>query len=292
MAAPDGLPEAETLRRMFAGTVHNLGNIVTVARLAVNELNDDAGESAKMLEMVRGEMLPTLEAEVSAGRIAEFLTENPVGREYVSALRDLLAMQCKLVNDQQATVDNLGKKLEHLSQLLALEQQLLTGLGQPELVSFARLADDALILMQEALVRHGVQVQRQYASHPQVQVEPGLVVQVFVNLIKNAVEALDEVHARPRQLTLAVTLDQTAPLPMATCALSDNGPGIAASVLPRLFEFGFTTKGQRHGGQGVGLHYCRRTLEKYRGTIAVQSVFGHGATFTFALPAVPGAGRS
>jgi signal transduction histidine kinase len=98
---------------------------------------------------------------------------------------------------------------------------------------------------------------------------------VLVNLVGNAVEALDgtegTVCARLRRDDAEVVLE-----------VADDGPGIPAEAMPRIFEPSFSTK---TSGTGLGLAICRRAVESLGGTIALRSRPGEGTVVTVRLPA-------
>ena len=104
--------------------------------------------------------------------------------------------------------------------------------------------------------------------------------QVFLNLIRNAAEAIAEMDDRHGG-TIAVTL--TADFDYVTVSIRDNGPGIPAEYLPTLFDFFVTHK---KDGTGLGLAICRNIIEAHGGTIEVASVLGEGAEFIIKLPIV------
>ena len=114
------VPETEMLRQMFAATVHNIGNVVTVACLALNELDESSTEQNQVLELLLGELLPTLDRQIEAGTVGEFLLHDASGQEYPKALRELLVHQQKILEEQTQTVDALNRKLEHVSEVIRL----------------------------------------------------------------------------------------------------------------------------------------------------------------------------
>jgi signal transduction histidine kinase len=103
--------------------------------------------------------------------------------------------------------------------------------------------------------------------------------QMFLNLIKNAIEALDT-NPNPRILVRAVCDDETH---RVVCNVSDNGSGIPAGELPLLFEPYFTTKPPDRG-TGLGLFVVRDAVHKSGGEVAVQSRMGEGTTFSITIP--------
>src|SRR5262249_53749833 len=103
--------------------------------------------------------------------------------------------------------------------------------------------------------------------------------QVLLNLIKNAVEAL-EGTANP---TIIVSITRSADTRTAVCTVSDNGCGIPSAQVPLLFEPYFTTKPPDRG-TGLGLFVVQDALRKPGGDISVTSAIGQGTTFSFSIP--------
>ncbi len=97
-----------------------------------------------------------------------------------------------------------------------------------------------------------------------------------MNLLKNAVEATSDAGISPR-----ITLTVRGEGPSVVITLTDNGPGIPQSALPRIFEVGYSTKGP---GRGRGLSIVRESVHAQGGRIDVQSHEGEGTTFLITLP--------
>jgi signal transduction histidine kinase len=104
--------------------------------------------------------------------------------------------------------------------------------------------------------------------------------QALINLIENALDALSE-QPGPRRLAVGVS----GAGGRAHVRVTDNGPGVPANALARLFEPFFSLK---EGGTGLGLAIVRRTVEAHGGRIATESPDGGGATFDIALPLADG----
>ena len=102
---------------------------------------------------------------------------------------------------------------------------------------------------------------------------------VFLNVFNNAYEALD---GNGGKIHVAVSLEGGEESPLARIDVRDDGPGIPAENLERLFEPAFST---RTGGTGLGLAICRRIMEDHGGSISVESAPGQGTTVTLRLPA-------
>jgi len=117
------------------------------------------------------------------------------------------------------------------------------------------------------------------ASNIKVMCDRVRIEQVFYNLIKNACDATE--GQGDLVLSYSETMDANGKR-WVTTHVKDNGPGIDKSDIGHIFDPFFTTKG--HGGVGLGLSICYRTLEQHAGLLAVESVKGQGTEFKVTLP--------
>jgi signal transduction histidine kinase len=132
-----------------------------------------------------------------------------------------------------------------------------------------------------AFVRHGVTLRRDFSEVPPITVDKHKVLQILVNLVRNAKYACDESGRSDKLITLRV---ETAPAGVRICVI-DNGVGIPAENMSRLFTHGFTT---RVDGHGFGLHSGALAAQELGGSLRVTSDGpGLGATFILELPTGP-----
>jgi two-component system NtrC family sensor kinase len=280
--------EEDWMRQMFSGTIHNIGNVITVARLAVSELEEANNEKGEVLKVILDEILPDIQRRVASGEVGEFLLHDPKGREYLASIQQLLEHQKKILREQSETVKALNQKLNHITEIIGLQQRLVSGVGRQEVVAIDSLIKDAVKMMSESANRHDVSVRLALQGRDLVDVDSSMMTQVFINLVKNAIEALDETRDRERLITIGTEHVERDGQPWVCCTVADTGPGMTPAVHAKVFEFGFTTKASSQDyGRGVGLNYCRRTVERFRGQLDVASVVGEGATFRLWLPAAP-----
>jgi len=158
--------------------------------------------------------------------------------------------------------------------------------GVTETVAVDELVEDSLRMNASAMVRHGLKVVREYEPGLSLIVDRHKVLQVLVNLIRNAKYACDDSGRTDKLLTVRIAQTDGH----IRIAVGDNGVGIAPENLTRIFAHGFTT---RKDGHGFGLHSGALAAKELGGSLMVQSAgLGHGATFVLELPFKPGEGHS
>ncbi len=142
-----------------------------------------------------------------------------------------------------------------------------------------QLVEDAIAMNMGAFERHGVTVERDFASVPLVCVDRHKVLQILINLIRNAKYALDDSQRADKRLTIRIALGTEQKVRVV---LTDNGIGISPENLTRIFSHGFTT---RTNGHGFGLHSGANAAHEIGGSLSAESEgVGRGATFTLELP--------
>jgi C4-dicarboxylate-specific signal transduction histidine kinase len=150
--------------------------------------------------------------------------------------------------------------------------------GLTETLNAVDLVEDALRLNEGAIARHKVTVVRDFKEPVQITVDKHKVLQILVNLIRNAKYALDDGNPPEKLMTVRVGADAKR----LRIAIIDNGIGIPAENLVRIFGHGFTT---RKDGHGFGLHSGALTAKELGGSLTVQSEgWNKGAAFTLEIP--------
>jgi len=141
--------------------------------------------------------------------------------------------------------------------------------------------DDALALMSEALRTASVGVDVKTCPEvPKVLADADSLEQVFINLIANARDALEaSVPSHERQLSIEIGSAQD----QVSVTVSDNGPGVSADVVSRIFDPFFSTKPVGRG-TGLGLSISHGIVEKHGGSLVYDRAASGGARFTIILP--------
>lgn len=268
----------ETSRRasladVATGVLHNVGNVLTSINIAASCLADNLNKS-KAANLTR---IATLLREHESD-LGEFLTRDEKGKQipdYLTQLGELLVVEQKLAHQELA---DLEKNLGHIREIVNLQQGYAKKSDQAEPLSVTNLIEDALKLNSTSLMRRDIAIIKHLEVVPPITVEKHKVLQILVNLMRNATEACDDSGRTEKTLNLRVT--QAAG--KVRIAISDNGVGISPENLERIFTHGFTTK---KNGHGFGLHSCARAAKEMNGTLTAHSTGpGMGATFTLELP--------
>ena len=111
--------------------------------------------------------------------------------------------------------------------------------------------------------------------------DPDQLSRVFINLIKNAMEAMEQVEEKK----LFIWVHSADDPQFVVAEITDNGEGIPPDVMDKIWVAFYTTKGDR-GGTGLGLPACAKIVNQLGGKIIVESVVGEGTTFSIHLPVV------
>jgi hypothetical protein len=156
------------------------------------------------------------------------------------------------------------------------------------------LVDDALELAGIELRRRNVAIRTYVAQRlPTLMVDPILIEQVILNLLKNAAEAIDNAQLPPsrRNIELRVVPHHSPEEGgVIEFSVADTGPGLKDDVIARLYESFFSTKAE---GLGIGLSLCRSIVESHRGRMRAQNLYNAGVItgcrFSFTLPVDPSA---
>jgi len=184
-----------------------------------------------------------------------------------------------VIEEHSREIIALTKRLSEMTKGLNLYAR--TGqIVETSAVQIPQVLDDAVKMAAFSTILDEVTVVREYGPVPDMQANPSELHQVFVNLIINAVQAM---NARGR-LTLSTAVEGG----YLTVLIRDTGPGIAPQDLARIFAPFFTTK-ERGVGTGLGLYIVRTIVSKYGGMIEPISQTGSGTTFRVQFP-IAGAG--
>ncbi|HVV72570.1 MAG TPA: ATP-binding protein, partial [Verrucomicrobiae bacterium] len=262
------------MAEVATSVLHNVGNVLNSVNVSINVVFDQVkGSKIANVAKVAGLM------REHASDLPEYLAKDPKGRQlppYLGQLSEHLAReQGALLNELELLRKNAG----HIKDIVATQQSYAKVVGVTETIKVTDLVEDALRVNMEALARHDVRLVREFASElPAISVDKHKVLQILVNLIRNAKHACDDAGHADKRLTVRVANGDGR----LKISVSDNGVGIASENLTRIFNHGFTT---RKNGHGFGLHSGALAAKELGGALLAKSDGpGKGATFTLELP--------
>ncbi len=262
------------MAEVATGVLHNVGNVL-------NSVNVSAGI---VLEKLRNSKAPKLSkaAALLAGKnggLADYLTNDPNGQKlpgYFAKLGEFLVAENEEILRE---VDQLGQNIEHIKEVVAMQQNYAKVSGVFEPLPAERLVEDAIAMNIGAFERHSVVLERRFSPAPLVLVDRHKVLQILINLIRNAKYALDDGGGTDKRLIISIVASGEDSVRIE---VADNGIGIEVENLTRIFGHGFTTK---KDGHGFGLHSGANAAKEIGGCLTAHSAgLGHGAAFTLELP--------
>jgi len=153
-----------------------------------------------------------------------------------------------------------------------------------EATNLTELVENTLLLLEREMNKYRITVDKSLQSVPEAYVNGNQIQQILLNLLINARQAM------PGGGRVMIRLAYDAESDMIDLVVRDNGSGIPADKLPKIFEPFYTTKSgpdaSGKGGTGLGLSMCREIIEAHNGRIRVDSTVGKGTSFTLKLPTI------
>lgn len=264
------------MAEVATGVLHNVGNVL-------NSVNVAATLAADKVRGLRIESLSRVAGLLSehTSDLEGFLAASEKGRQ----LPNYIGMLAENFSSEQAAIieelQSLNTNIDHIKHIVSMQQSYAMASGLIETVSVNSLLDDALRFNAIALERHRIEVRKDYGEVEPIRTDRQRVLQILVNLIRNAKQAMKECLQKDAILTLRTSMDGDT----VCMEITDCGVGIPEENLSRIFAHGFTTK---KDGHGIGLHNSAIAAKELGGSLSARSSgIGRGATFILELPRVP-----
>jgi PAS domain S-box-containing protein len=262
------------MAEVASSVLHNVGNVLNTVNVS----------TALLGERLRGSRVGNLARAVALldarrGDLAAFLTSDPEGQRLVAYLRGVGEHLGVERDELLGEVETLARSVEHIKEIVAVQQGYARAPGgTEETLAASTLIAEALRMLAEAPGGASIAITPEVVDDPTLTVEKHKVVQILINLLRNARHAC----AARVDATAAVTVRVVRISGRVRLSVSDNGVGIPSENLARVFEHGFTT---RKEGHGFGLHGAALMAQELGGTLEVASDGpDRGATFTLDLP--------
>ena len=272
MAHQSGMAE------MAAGVLHNIGN-------AINSVGVRLGSVYEVVSDLKIDTLKNIQEELlrHSGDLDRYLKEDEKGRLLLPFMDKLTK---RLEDTRESILDDIGflkKKSAHIAEIIALQQSY-PGM-QKELKTKAdanQILKDALEMHKESIEKWGIRVDKEFVPLFEADLSRNRLIQVFVNLIKNAIEAIDMNPDGDKWIRLSTALEVRDKKSFFRVEVADSGIGVEKEDLEQIFHYGFSRK---KGGHGFGLHTSANYIKMIGGDFEVKSEGrGKGASFSVLIP--------
>jgi PAS domain S-box-containing protein len=259
------------MAEVATGVLHNVGNVL-------NSLGISVSTAQAQVQAAPHERLERIAAMLEAHKadLAAFVSGHNQGQVIPDYLRALGAQMKRTQEVLQAEVTAINGHVQYLREIVQAQQSFARVGGTEESVNVRDLVEGALTLKGRELL--GAKVTRDLEGSLEVWTDRYKLLQIIVNFISNACDAMAGKVAAERSLAVRARLVNGE----LEVAVEDSGIGIPAEVLGRLWEFGFTTKAHGHG---FGLHSSALAAQQLGGTVSADSAGpGKGARFVVRIP--------
>ncbi len=284
LAARQAQAQQEGKIEIITNVLHDIGNAVTGLGTRAARLMAE-GEWPELQRCIQLRQFVTDQKEILAKALGPAKGAALVG--FVAALADSLARRGESARES-ATF--FTRTVGHVQEILNVQRQLVAhGRGnKPIPLALGELIADALAIQEGSLAKRGINVRTNiFPNLPKIDGDRTRLLQVLINLIKNASEAFDSTPSDSNR-TLSVEAGQESPTVGASCirlVIRDNGPGFSNEQAEGFFLRGHSRKA---GGSGFGLPHARSIVEAHGGTLTLQSDGpGNGTSAIMTLPIHP-----
>lgn len=262
------------MAEIATNVLHNVGNVLNSVNVSADLITRKIAVS-KTLGLGKAVNMMNEHAD-DLGQFMTFDEKGKLLRGYFNQLVDSIATEQSSIVDE---LSQLTKSIDHIKDIVSTQQAYAGAARLVEPLNVVDLFEDALRMNSGALSRHHVVVTKDYQDTPTIIGDKHRLLLILINLISNAKYAMSKISDRQRQMILGVKIVDNATLHLS---VEDQGEGIAAENITRIFNHGFTT---RKEGHGFGLHSCALAAVEMNGHLRVHSDGpGHGAVFTLEIP--------
>lgn len=264
------------MAEIATSVLHNVGNVLNSVNVS-STLIADKTRGSKVTSVSRLAAL-IRDHETDLG---DFLSKDAKGKQIPAFLAELASTLERERNEIMNEIVSLESNVAHIKEIVSMQQNYAKSLGVKEVLRITDLVEDAIRMNNGAMGRHRVKLVREFSEVPPILTDKHKVLQILINLIRNAKYACDDSGRDDKQITLRVVNDEGS----VKISVIDNGIGISPENLTRIFSHGFTT---RKDGHGFGLHSGSIAAKEMGGDLLVSSAgTGRGAAFTLVVPVTP-----
>ena len=261
------------MAEIATGILHNVGNILNSVKVS-SQLLKEKIKSSKVNNLQK--VLSLMEEH--SDNIGEFITNDEKGKIIPGYL---IKVGTTLREEQDNSLKELSilhKGINHIEEIIAVQQSYAGVLGLVEKVVISDMMDDVLKMHAEMFRKYKIKITKNYSKTKPILIEKGKLIHVFVNLLKNAKESLEMNDEKSRIITINILKEKEHQI----IEIIDNGIGITEENLERIFSYGFSTKKE---GKGFGLQTSALAMMEIKGKLSAESDGeGKGAKFIINIP--------
>jgi C4-dicarboxylate-specific signal transduction histidine kinase len=264
------------MSEIATGVLHNVGNVLNSVNVAATLVADKTKNSG--IADLRMAMQTVRDSE---GDLSTFIANDPRGKYLYPLLTSLTEQLTSEQNAIVGEVKTLTDGIQHIKELIQSQQSYAGRSGVLENVALSDVIEKALSIT-EKTESAPVDVVRELGDDSPCLVDRHRLLEILVNVIQNARQALAASSQTNPRIVLRVQRAETEGEERVRIEIEDNGVGIPAENLERIFTHGFTT---RTTGHGFGLHASANAATEMGGALSAKSPGpGLGATFILNLP--------
>jgi signal transduction histidine kinase len=261
------------MAEIATGVLHNVGNVLNSVKVSSQFLKEKVEDSK-----VKG-----LEKAVNLFKehehnLGSYITSDERGKmlpKYLIKLVETLKEEQDIYLEE---LINLNTGISHVEEIVAVQQDYAGVSGVTEMILLTNMIDDVVKMYRDSFSTNKIEIYRNYSKVSPVLIEKSKLMQVFVNILKNAEESLIMKSEGDKVITINISEDKES----QKVEIIDNGYGINEEDLESIFLYGFSTK---EHSKGFGLHTSALTVAEFNGKIFANSDGkDKGAKFTIIIP--------
>lgn len=267
------------MAEVATGVLHNVGNLLNSLNISVNVIAESLDSKTGVADSLQrvSEMI-----QQHANSLSQFFETDPRGQRVPEFLVKLAGAGRTERQSLRAELDRIQQNVGQIKEIICAQQSMAKSAGLIQELDPRELIEQMLSGVSGSMSNHRIAVEvRMTAELPKLVSDRSKILQILVNLVTNAKDAVLSNPAEARQISIEGRLENAH----LVFAVVDNGKGIQPEHLTKVFQYGFTTK---PNGHGFGLHHSAATAMELGGTLTAASQgSGLGARFELSLPLVP-----
>jgi len=261
------------MAEIATGILHNVGNVLNSVKVSSQFLKERVEDSK-----VKGLKKAVNLFKEHEHDLGSYITSDERGKmlpKYLIKLVETLKEEQDIYLEE---LINLNTGISHVEEIVAVQQDYAGVSGVTEKILLTKMMDDVVKMYRDSFRTNKIEVYNNYSKVSPVLIEKGKLMQVFVNILKNAKESLIMKSEGDKVITINISEDKES----QNVEIIDNGVGINEEDLESIFLYGFSTK---EHSKGFGLHTSALTVAEFNGKIFANSDGkDKGSKFTIIIP--------